>query len=62
LSFTPKKFGQHNSIPWDGPMYPYYSSYHARMQSFASWPTASEQKPENLSGAGFFHTGELHYN
>jgi hypothetical protein len=23
---------------------------------------ASKQKPENLSGAGFFHTGELLYN
>ena len=43
-------------------MYPYYSSYRARMQSFTSWPTASKQKPEDLSSAGFFHTGKLHYN
>jgi len=35
-------------------MYPYYLSYHTRMQSFANWPTASEQKPENLSRPGFF--------
>jgi len=41
-------------------MYLYYSSYHARMQSFTCWPTAS--KPEKLSSAGFFHTVELHYN
>jgi len=32
------------------------------MQSFTTWPTASKQKPENLSCAGFFHTGELLYN
>jgi len=56
------KFSQDNSILWNGPMYPYYSSYHARMQSFTNWPTASKQKPENLSSAGFFHIGELHYN
>jgi hypothetical protein len=43
-------------------MNPYYSSHHERMQSFTSWPTASNQKPENLSSAGLFHTGELHYN
>ena len=43
-------------------MYPYSSSYHARMHSFASWPTASKQKPEDLNGDGFLHTGELHYN
>jgi len=59
LSFTAIKFRQHNSILWDGPMYPYYSSYNSRMQSFASWPTASEQKPKDLSGAGSFHTVEL---
>jgi hypothetical protein len=62
ISFTAIKFSQHNSILWDDPMYPYYSSYHARMQSFTSWPTASNKKPETLSSAGFFHTGELHYN
>jgi hypothetical protein len=32
------------------------------MQSFTSWFTAFKQKPENLRGAGFFRTGELHYN
>jgi hypothetical protein len=32
------------------------------MQSFTSWPTASKQKPENLSSVGFSHTVELHYN
>ena len=53
LSFTTIKFRQHNSILWDGPMYPYSSSCHARMQSFASWPTASKQKPEYLSGDVF---------
>jgi len=31
------------------------------MQSFSSWLTASKQKPKDVSGAGFFHTGELPY-
>jgi len=38
-------------------MYPYYSTNSALMQSFASWPTASKQKPKDLSSAGFFRTG-----
>ena len=41
----------------DDPKYPYYLSYRARMQSFASWPTASKQKPKDFSNAGFLHTG-----
>ena len=44
---------------WDGPLYPYYSTNCARMQSFASWLTASKQKPENFSNAVFFHAGIL---
>jgi len=32
------------------------------MQLFTTWPTASKQKPENLSGAGFSHTGDLLHN
>jgi hypothetical protein len=32
------------------------------MQSITNWPTASKQKPENLSGAGFIHEGGLLYN
>jgi hypothetical protein len=39
----------------------YYSSYQARMQFFTTWPTASEEKAENLSDTGFFHRGELLY-
>jgi len=59
ISFAATKFREHNALQWDGLMYPYYSSYHARMQSFTTWPTAYKQKPENLSGACFFPTGEL---
>jgi len=36
-----------------------YWPYNARMESFTTWPSASKQKPENLSVAGFFYTGEL---
>ena len=62
MSFTAARFRQHNALQWDGPIYPYYSSYQARMQSFTNWPTASNQNPENLSGAGFFHAGKIPYN
>jgi len=27
-----------------------------------TWPALSNQKPDNLSAAGFFYTGELLYN
>jgi len=30
--------------------------------SLTNWPIASNQKPENLSGAGFFHAGKIPYN
>jgi hypothetical protein len=63
MSFTVATFRQHNALRWDGPMYPYYSSHLARMQSFfITWPASSKQKQDDLSIAGFFHTGLLLYN
>jgi hypothetical protein len=42
-------------------MYPHYPANSTRMQSYATWPAISKQKPESLSNAGFFCTGkELH--
>jgi len=49
---------QHNTTQRHGPMYPHYSTHSTQMQSFATWPTTSKQKPENLSD-GFFYTGRV---
>ena len=42
-------------------MYPYYSTYSARLESFLNWPVLSNQSADNLSAGGFFYTGELLY-
>jgi len=36
IAFAATKFKQHNALQWDGLLYPYYSSYHARLQSFTT--------------------------
>ncbi|XP_063235266.1 baculoviral IAP repeat-containing protein 7-B-like isoform X2 [Bacillus rossius redtenbacheri] len=40
------------------PAFPEYSSYEARLSSFAGWPTTAKQEPASLSEAGFYHTGK----
>jgi len=62
IVFYSHKFQTPQCITVGGPMYPYYSSYHARKQSLFTWPALSNQKPNDLSAGGFFYTGELHYN
>jgi len=51
---------QHNTTRWDPPLYTNYSTNKNRMQSFATWPTGSKQKPQDQSNAGFFYQGKVH--
>ncbi|XP_058067035.1 death-associated inhibitor of apoptosis 1 [Anopheles bellator] len=39
------------------PEYPNYAIEADRLKSFADWPTSMYQKPQQLSDAGFFYTG-----
>jgi hypothetical protein len=42
-------------VPWDGPKYPAFNTYRARLQSFdKTWP---HHNTEAFSAAGFFYTG-----
>jgi hypothetical protein len=50
---------KHNTTQLDSPKYQPYSRHSAQMQFYASWPTNSNQKAENLSEAGFFFTGKV---
>lgn len=46
--------------PSRGPAYQSYATLERRLGSFAEWPRSMKQKPEELSAAGFFYTGEYH--
>ena len=61
IVFTATRFRQLNTNRWNGLMYPYYSTYSARLESFLSSPALSNQSADNLSAGGFFYTGELLY-
>ena len=49
---------QNNTIRWDPPTYPNNSTNQNRMQSFATWPAVSKQRPQDLSNGGFFYLGK----
>ena len=53
-----REMGIHDTNHWDGPAYPGYSTYGARIQSYSNWPSTVKQKPQQLSEAGFFYEGK----
>ncbi|VVD05437.1 putative inhibitor of apoptosis isoform X2 [Leptidea sinapis] len=47
-----------NPLRMPGPVHSRYASEAARLRSFTDWPRSMRQKPEELSEAGFFYTGQ----
>jgi hypothetical protein len=58
LRIPERQMGIHDTTHWDGPAFPSYNTYVARIQSYSSWPSTLKQKPEKLSEAGFFYEGK----
>ena len=52
---------QSNIIPHVPPKFPRYSSQEQRLRTYKdlSWPVGLQQRPEQLSEAGFYYLGKL---
>ncbi|KDR19613.1 death-associated inhibitor of apoptosis 1-like [Zootermopsis nevadensis] len=54
---TPEELQKYGINQSHGPMHPSYNTYDSRVRSYENWPRSLKQKPDKLSEAGFYYTG-----